>query len=107
MSFYTDLIGTSPILTVSLAGLIVVILEALFKKSETISYIFSIISLIVAGFFSIYTYPMYSTAFNSMIAVEDMQVFLISFFVLGLCLQFYFQRIILLSEKQTMVSFIY
>ena len=46
MNFYNDLLGISPVLIVSLAGLIVVILEALFKKGETISYFLSIISLI-------------------------------------------------------------
>ena len=45
MNFYNDLLGIAPVLIVSLAGLIVVILEALFKKGETISYFLSIISL--------------------------------------------------------------
>lgn len=99
MSFYTDLIGTSPILTVSLAGLIVVILEALFKKSETISYIFSIISLIVAGFFSIYTYPMYSTAFNSMIAVGGYASFFDFVFCLGALLTILLSKDYLIKRK--------
>jgi NADH-quinone oxidoreductase subunit N len=69
MNFYSDLLGISPVLVVSLTGIIVVILEALIKKSETISYVVSILGLIVAGFLSVYTYPMYSTAFYGMVAV--------------------------------------
>ncbi|MCS7229302.1 MAG: NADH-quinone oxidoreductase subunit N [Candidatus Kryptonium sp.] len=83
MNFYTDLIGISPILAVSLAGLVVVIIEALVKKSETLSYIFSIISLIIAGFLSVYTYPMYSTAFNGMVAVGGYASFFDFVFSIG------------------------
>ncbi len=69
MNFYTDLFGILPVLIVSSAGLIVVILEALLKRGETISYFLSIISLILAGLSAVYIYPMYSTAFNGMVAV--------------------------------------
>ncbi len=69
MNFYSDLLGISPVLVVSLTGIIVVILEALIKKSETTSFGVSILGLFVAGFLSIYTYPMYSTAFYGMVAV--------------------------------------
>ncbi|MFN3134970.1 MAG: NADH-quinone oxidoreductase subunit N [Candidatus Kryptonium sp.] len=81
MNFYTDLLGISPVLIVSLAGLIVVILEALLKRGETISYFLSIISLILAGLSAIYIYPMYSTAFNGMVAVGGYA----SFFSFILC----------------------
>ncbi len=64
-----DLLGILPALTVSVVGLIVVILEALIKRSESVSYAVSIVGLLVSGFLSIYTYPMYSTAFNGMVAV--------------------------------------
>ncbi len=69
MSFYSDLIGISPILVVSLTGLLVVILEALIKKGEMISFLVSIVGLLVSGILAIYTYPMYSTAFYGMVAV--------------------------------------
>ncbi len=69
MNFYTDLFGILPVLIVSSAGLIVIILEALLKRGETISYFLSIISLILAGLSAVYIYPMYSTAFNGMVAV--------------------------------------
>jgi NADH-quinone oxidoreductase subunit N len=69
MSFYSDLIGISPILVVSLTGLLVVILEALLKKGETISFLVSIVGLLISGILAIYTYPMYSTAFYGMVAV--------------------------------------
>ncbi len=83
MNFYNDLLGISPVLIVSLAGLIVVILEALFKKGETMSYFLSIISLILAGLFAIYTYPMYSTAFNGMVAVGGYASFFNFIFCVG------------------------
>ncbi|MEN3039866.1 MAG: proton-conducting transporter membrane subunit, partial [Candidatus Kryptonium sp.] len=83
MNFYTDLIGISPILVVSLAGLIVVVIEALVKRSETLSYIFSIVSLAISGFLSIYTYPMYSTAFNGMVAVGGYASFFDFVFSIG------------------------
>jgi len=69
MISYADLLGISPVLIVSLTGLIVVILEALIRKGEFVSYIVSIIGLLIAGFFAVYTYPMYSTSFNGMVAV--------------------------------------
>ncbi len=69
MSFYFDLIGISPILVVSLTGLLVVILEALIKRGETISYFVSIIGLLIAAVLAIYTYPMYSSAFYGMVSV--------------------------------------
>lgn len=69
MSFYSDLLGIAPVLVVSLTGLLVVILEALVKRGETVSYFISIVGLIIAGFLSIYTYPMYSSAFYGMVAV--------------------------------------
>ncbi len=69
MSFYFDLIGISPILVVSLTGLLVVILEALIKRGETISYFVSIIGLLIAAVLAIYTYPMYSSAFYRMVSV--------------------------------------
>jgi NADH-quinone oxidoreductase subunit N len=83
MNLYQDLIGISPVVAVSLTALVVVLIEALLRKSENVSFWISVFGLLVSGYLAVYTYPMYSTAFNGMMAVGGYASFFDFVFVIG------------------------
>ncbi|MDI6765356.1 MAG: NADH-quinone oxidoreductase subunit N [Bacteroidota bacterium] len=65
----TELFAIAPIISITIVSLIVLLVEALVKRSEGLSYWISVVGLVVTAYFAIATLPLIGTAFNRMVTV--------------------------------------
>ncbi len=66
---YSDLVGTSPLLSLSLTALIALIVKSLFKKSERAVLWLCIVGIFLSAFFAVATFSLNATAYNDMVLV--------------------------------------
>ncbi|MDE3057526.1 MAG: NADH-quinone oxidoreductase subunit N [Bacteroidota bacterium] len=65
----TDLIGTSPLISISLTALLALTVQSLFKRSERAVLWLSIVGIIASAFFAVQTFSMSGTAYSGMVLV--------------------------------------
>lgn len=65
----TELFAIAPIISITIVSLIVLLVEALVKRSEWLSYWISVVGLVLTAYFAIATMPLMGTAFNRMVTV--------------------------------------
>ncbi len=65
----SELFAIAPIISITIVSLIVLLVEALIKQSERLSYWISVVGLVVTVYFSLLTIELSGTAFNRMVTV--------------------------------------
>ncbi len=65
----TELFAIAPIVSITIVSLIVLLVEALVKQSERLSYWISVVGLAMTAYAAIATMPLIGTAFNRMVTV--------------------------------------
>lgn len=80
---YNDVISVSPIIFLSLFSLLLLIVDASFKKSANAVYWITILGLIVSGLLTVNTYFAAGTAFNGMVFTGKFPAFFEIVFVIS------------------------
>ncbi|MDD8017923.1 MAG: NADH-quinone oxidoreductase subunit N [Bacteroidota bacterium] len=71
MEFFslTDLLGASPILTLSVFSLLAIIVNSIFKNSQKIVLAVCMVGIFISILFAVYIFPLNQTAFSDMLLV--------------------------------------
>ncbi len=83
---YTDIISVSPIIFLSIFSLLLLIVDASFRKSANIVYWVSLVGLTIAGLLTVNTYFASGTAFNGMVFTGKFPAFFEIVFVFSAAL---------------------
>ena len=65
----SELFAIAPIISISIVSLIVLLVEALVKQGERLSYWISVVGLVITAYVAIATMPLIGTAYNRMVTV--------------------------------------
>jgi NADH-quinone oxidoreductase subunit N len=65
----SELFAIAPIISITIVSLIVLLVEALVKQSERLSYWISVAGLVITAYLAIVTMPLIGTAYNRMVTV--------------------------------------
>jgi NADH-quinone oxidoreductase subunit N len=77
----SELLAIGPILSISILSLLVLLIEALVKKSESVSFWVSVFGLLICAFISLSMIGVTGTAFNKMVSVGGYGSFFASLFI--------------------------
>ncbi len=65
----SELFAIAPIISITIVSLIVLLVEALVKQGERLSYWISVVGLVITAYVAIATMPLIGTAYNRMVTV--------------------------------------
>ncbi len=82
---YSDLFGTSPIISIAVTALVALLVKSVMQKGEKIIIVVSVVGIFISMFLAVVTFPASTTAFTDMVLVGGYASFFdLLFLMIGL-----------------------